>query len=111
MEGMLDAMLANIQINGSLVACGTVHLESLNTATLRKQQLEKAGGILHPFPTSFLVGDFNFDADINYPQLEKRVCQHLILFIGFRENNYQQPTLRTLASHIHQMIYPQRTII
>lgn len=39
----------------------TVHLESLSSAAVRKQQLQVAAAVLERYPTSVICGDFNFD--------------------------------------------------
>jgi len=60
--------------NGHTLCCATVHLESLNLSNYREKQLEVISEILKKSDTALLMGDFNFDSDINYSQHLKK-CQ------------------------------------
>lgn len=60
------ALIATYTINEETVSIGTVHLESLDSAQLRAEQLEKISGILASSPHAGLMGDFNFDSDRNF---------------------------------------------
>jgi len=70
-----SCLLAEFDIDGKSFVCATVHLESLNLPQYRKEQLKIISN-LSPFQnanTAILLGDFNFDSDINFSQhLEKR---------------------------------------
>jgi hypothetical protein len=48
------------------LGAGTVHLESLDNAQLRRDQIEICSQMLSPFPHALLIGDFNFDSDENF---------------------------------------------
>lgn len=48
-----------------MVAVATSHFESLDSADIRKDQLEVAFGVLDKYPTALLMGDFNFDSSWN----------------------------------------------
>eukprot|EP01038_Epipyxis_sp_PR26KG_P009614 gene9614-12946_t len=63
------------EIGKSAAFCiGTVHLESLNSANLRKEQLQICNQILSNYENSILCGDFNFcsyrNFDLNSDPLE-----------------------------------------
>eukprot|EP01130_Rhizamoeba_saxonica_P012166 TRINITY_DN510_c0_g1_i1.p1 TRINITY_DN510_c0_g1~~TRINITY_DN510_c0_g1_i1.p1 ORF type:complete len:220 (-),score=51.31 TRINITY_DN510_c0_g1_i1:15-674(-) len=52
-------------LNSRKVVIATVHLESLDSTNVRKQQLELVADVFKD-ETSILMGDFNFDAKTNY---------------------------------------------
>ena len=55
-----------IQLGQDVFCIGTVHLESLSSAALRKQQLEIISNHLSTYAHAILCGDFNFDSKRNY---------------------------------------------
>ena len=61
-----DLLVVRLPVPAVLV--GVVHLESLDNADVRKQQLEEIAGQLGGVP-SLLVGDFNFDSRRNFSEL------------------------------------------
>jgi hypothetical protein len=63
-------LVTEIAINdkGESIGVATSHFESLNSASLRKQQLKIAFKILKNFKISFLMGDFNFDPSWKHEQ-------------------------------------------
>jgi len=56
-------LYALIEINGIKTAVGTVHLESLNSAKVRKEQLDITFNEFKQYPRAFILGDHNFDWD------------------------------------------------
>eukprot|EP00455_Lapot_gusevi_P007861 TRINITY_DN13368_c0_g3_i1.p1 TRINITY_DN13368_c0_g3~~TRINITY_DN13368_c0_g3_i1.p1 ORF type:complete len:433 (-),score=54.17 TRINITY_DN13368_c0_g3_i1:12-1310(-) len=54
-------VVAKLNIGDTQVRVGTVHLESLNNARFRVQQLQIGLDVLTSSPNAFLMGDFNFD--------------------------------------------------
>jgi endonuclease/exonuclease/phosphatase family metal-dependent hydrolase len=58
-------LVAHLKINDETVQIGTIHLESLNNAPIRRKQLGVIQTILNK-ETSLFMGDFNFDATSNY---------------------------------------------
>jgi len=67
-----DLLVATYQVNGAPLVCATVHLESLDSKKTRREQLEISHQFLKSSSNALLVGDFNFDSDINYSQLQAR---------------------------------------
>jgi len=65
-----DCLISQFVFKDITLCCAVVHLESLDNATLRKDQLQIISEYLKVVPTAILMGDFNFDADLNYPQHE-----------------------------------------
>jgi tyrosyl-DNA phosphodiesterase 2 len=61
-----SVLVASYLINGKPISIANVHLESLNSAPLRKEQLRIISGILASSPHAALVGDFNFDSQRNF---------------------------------------------
>ena len=55
-----------------LPAVATVHLESLNNAQRRREQLQSAAALLAGSGPALLAGDFNFGADRDYSALHRR---------------------------------------
>lgn len=49
-------------INQKPLAVATVHLESLNNAELRAEQMKIAFEVINMFEDAILMGDFNFDS-------------------------------------------------
>lgn len=64
-----NALIASFCVNNETFACCTVHLESLGTAPIRLSQIQIISQILKPSQNAVILGDFNFDSDINYDQL------------------------------------------
>mmetsp|Transcript_51511 Transcript_51511/g.159763 ORF Transcript_51511/g.159763 Transcript_51511/m.159763 type:complete len:329 (-) Transcript_51511:166-1152(-) len=54
-------LFAECQDSSPGLFVATVHLESLNSAATRKQQLQVAARVLRRRPLSIICGDFNFD--------------------------------------------------
>ena len=70
-RSLLIAELTPLQANleqgeGRKVAVATTHLESLNSAPVRKQQLKIAQEALQGYSQAILCGDFNFDSNQNW---------------------------------------------
>lgn len=86
-------LVAEYNLNGEKVSIGTVHLESLDSADLRRRQLELISPILGKVPHAALTGDFNFDSDRNFREdglpLENRSLKDF-----FEEYSDVWPTLR-----------------
>lgn len=60
-------LMADFNINNENVAIGTVHLESLGTAPVRRSQLKTINDTLKDNYRHWIVmGDFNFDSEINF---------------------------------------------
>jgi endonuclease/exonuclease/phosphatase family metal-dependent hydrolase len=49
-------------INNEPIIVATSHLESLDTAQVRKGQMNEAFPIIKSVPNAFMMGDFNFDS-------------------------------------------------
>jgi len=62
-------LVAEYSINGSQFAVATIHLESLNNAIARRDQLIISEQVLSSFPSAILCGDFNFDSTRNFEEL------------------------------------------
>lgn len=61
-----NLLLTTFVVNGQSIAVGNAHLESLNNHNVREAQLKISYSALEKFDISFLVGDFNFDSDMNF---------------------------------------------
>jgi len=59
-------LVAECVINREIIVFATAHLESLDTAQIRKEQLEIISKHLQHYTNVIFTGDFNFDADLNY---------------------------------------------
>lgn len=57
--------VAETEVNGEAIAVATSHFESLDSADIRKDQLEVAFKVLDKYSTALLMGDFNFDSSWN----------------------------------------------
>jgi len=77
-----DFLLADLRINGNAVGVGTVHLESLSNARLRQVQLTTIADTMKEYDHWTVMGDFNFDSQINYghadPPLENDVMREIL---------------------------------
>jgi hypothetical protein len=66
-SGMGRSLLSTrLLLRGAEFCVGTVHLESLNNASLRKQQLEICRDTLDTYDYAVLCGDFNFCSFRNF---------------------------------------------
>ena len=70
-------------VNGSSIAIGNVHLESLGNEKLRRKQLIICEDALKRYSSSILVGDFNFCSERNFhivpnAPLENDVLQQVL---------------------------------
>lgn len=61
-----DLLITKLNINGTIVAVGNVHLESLSSAPLREKQLKVCWKNLRSYNSAVLVGDFNFCSERNF---------------------------------------------
>eukprot|EP01062_Namystynia_karyoxenos_P038058 TRINITY_DN27667_c0_g1_i1.p1 TRINITY_DN27667_c0_g1~~TRINITY_DN27667_c0_g1_i1.p1 ORF type:complete len:466 (+),score=101.66 TRINITY_DN27667_c0_g1_i1:92-1399(+) len=70
-RGLLEIRLA--PAGSAPLRCGCVHLESLNSPALRRQQLLCSAALLqrHPQVPAVLCGDFNFDDTKNFADITK----------------------------------------
>jgi len=64
-------LLARIPVNGTRLAVGTMHLESLDSAELRGSQLEQVFGTVAQERDVLLMGDFNFCS--SWPEEQSRI--------------------------------------
>jgi len=55
-------LICETLINQRPLAIATVHLESLNNATYRAEQMKIAFEVLNSYQDAMLMGDFNFDS-------------------------------------------------
>ena len=60
-----------LRVNGQTFGIGTVHLESLDNEPLRKAQLITSVNVLGQLENSVLMGDFNFDNQVENPRIEE----------------------------------------
>jgi len=67
-----DCLVGEYIINGEQFIFTTVHLESLNFSQKRREQLERISNSLRLVPNVILMGDFNFDSNQNYSQVEEK---------------------------------------
>jgi len=61
-----DCLIAECVVNKEIFAFSTVHLESLDTAAVRKKQLQMISNQLKNYKYVIFTGDFNFDSEINF---------------------------------------------
>lgn len=65
---------AQVAIGQKIVDVGTVHLESLDSKNLRKNQLTHiCGNVLRVSDTAILMGDFNFDDKKNWSKSDTKL--------------------------------------
>lgn len=69
-------LLARIPVNGRLLAVGTMHLESLDSAELRGRQLEQVFKTVAQDRDVLLMGDFNFCS--SWPAEQSRLDPHYV---------------------------------
>jgi tyrosyl-DNA phosphodiesterase 2 len=64
-------LLAHIPVNGTRLAVGTMHLESLDSAAIRASQLEQVFKTVAQDRDALLMGDFNFCS--SWPEEQSRI--------------------------------------
>lgn len=60
-------LIAKLMINGKKVAVGNTHLESLDSAPIRKDQIAWATEYLKDYDLGFILGDFNMSEKETIP--------------------------------------------
>ena len=80
--------IAKISLDGTELAIATAHLESLNNASVRIEQLNILATKLSVSKNALIMGDFNMDARSNYSDVEK---------VRERRNTESTFTIRDLA--------------
>jgi endonuclease/exonuclease/phosphatase family metal-dependent hydrolase len=109
-------LVTTIDLHGHKFAVGNVHLESLNNHNERENQLKLANELLEKYPSSIIVGDFNFDSDRNfgtqsYPLENDSVEKYLPEYLDLWE--YMNPHVPkqdgyTYNSDINSLIDPNK---
>ncbi|KAG2387435.1 hypothetical protein C9374_001767 [Naegleria lovaniensis] len=61
-----SALSLELKVNDQILCFSTIHLESLDSQSLRAQQMYLISTFLKLYDTGFLCGDFNFDSEENY---------------------------------------------
>jgi len=63
-----NCLVSEYLIDNVPLCCAVSHLESLDSAELRELQLKQIADNLKELPNCLVMGDFNFDSEIDYSQ-------------------------------------------
>jgi len=64
-----NCLVSEYLVNNIPLCCAVTHLESLDNARVRENQLKCIADYFKGVPNTIVMGDFNFDSEINFFQL------------------------------------------